>query len=164
MEILVRNSQRSIKADSLSIRRILAGALKHLSNGKRIRCLNLAAGNFFDPLEASVSVLLVGDKRMRELNLQYRSVDRTTDVLSFSQLEGNSMSRGTAELGDIVISPGQAARQAADRGVSLEQELTLLLVHGLLHLIGYDHEKSPYQAMKMKKKEIELLDALKKMG
>ena len=164
MEIAVRNSQRSIKADSPSIRRVLAGALKHLSQGKRIRCQNLAAGIFFDASEASISVLLVGDKRMRKLNLEYRSIDRTTDVLSFSQLEGMSINSGTADLGDIVISPVQAARQAADRGVSFEQELTVLLVHGLLHLIGYDHEKNHYQARKMREKEKELLHALKKMG
>ena len=164
MEIAVRNSQRSIRADPPSIRRILAGALKRLSRGKRIRGLNLAAGISFDPSESSISVLLVGDKRMRQLNLAYRGIDRTTDVLSFSQLEGISMNRGNADLGDIVISPAQAARQAADRGVSFDQELALLLVHGLLHLIGYDHEKNRYQAGKMKEKEKELLDALKKMG
>jgi probable rRNA maturation factor len=164
MEIAVRNSQRSIKADPPSIRRILSGALKHLSRGKRIRGLNLAAGISFDIAEASISVLLVGDKRMRDLNLEYRGIDRTTDVLSFSQIEGISMHSGTADLGDIVISPAQAARQAADRGVSYEHELALLLVHGLLHLIGYDHERNRYQARKMKKKEKELLDALKKMG
>ena len=164
MEIAVRNSQRSIKADPPSIRRILSGALKHLSRGKRIRCLNLASGISFDPSEAGISVLLVGDKRMRQLNLTYRGIDRTTDVLSFSQLEGISINSGNADLGDIVISPAQAARQAADRGVSFDQELALLLVHGLLHLIGYDHEKNRYQAGKMKEKEKELLNALKTMG
>lgn len=164
MEIAVRNCQKSTKADPPSIRRILAGALKHLSQGKRIRCLNLASGTSFDPSEAIISVLLVGDKRMRALNLAYRGMDRTTDVLSFSQLEGIPMNRGAANLGDIVISPDQAARQAMDRGVGFQQELAILLVHGLLHLIGYDHEKNSYQARKMKRKEKELLDALKKMG
>jgi len=164
MEIAVRNSQRSTKADPHSIRRTLANALMQLSRGKRIRGLNLASGVSFDPADANISVLLVGDDRMRQLNLAYRGIDRTTDVLSFSQLEGLSMNRGTAVLGDIVISAGQAARQAADRGVGLDQELASLLVHGLLHLIGYDHEKNRYQAGKMKEKEKELLDALKKMG
>jgi rRNA maturation RNase YbeY len=164
MEIAVRNSQRSIKVNPHSIRRTLAYALKHLSGGRRIRGLNLAAGSSFDPSEAGVSVLLVGDRKMRELNLSYRGIDRTTDVLSFSQLEGTSMVHGAADLGDIVISPAQAARQAAERGESFDQELTLLLVHGLLHLIGYDHEKSRYQDRKMKIKEKELLDALKKVG
>lgn len=109
--------------------------------------------------------MLVGDKRMRGLNLAYRGIDRTTDVLSFSQLEGSTIIVGApADLGDIVISPAQAARQAAERGVSLDRELALLLIHGLLHLIGYDHEKDRSQARKMKNKEKELMDALKKMG
>ena len=164
MEIAVRNSQRSIKANPHSIRHTIAYALKHLSGGNRIRGVNLAAGVSFDPSEAIISVLLVGDRRMRELNRSYRGIDRTTDVLSFSQLEGSSIITESADLGDIVISPAQAMRQACERGVSLEQELTLLLIHGLLHLIGYDHEKSRYQESRMKAKEKELMNAFKTMG
>jgi probable rRNA maturation factor len=98
------------------------------------------------------------------MNLEYRGIDRTTDVLSFSQLEGHTMQYGTADLGDIVISLAQARRQALERGATLEQEITVLLIHGLLHLIGYDHEISDYQYKKMKLKEKELFHALKKMG
>ncbi len=142
----------------------MASALKQLASGGRIEGLNLAKGFSFDPSDAIVSILLIGDKRMRGMNRNYRGIDRTTDVLSFSQLEGLSLQNGTADLGDIVISPAQARRQAAERGASLEQEITVLLIHGLLHLIGYDHEINEYQHRKMREKEKELLHALKKMG
>jgi len=139
-------------------------AIRHLSAGKRIRGRNLASGLSFDTSKAAVSVLLVGDRRMRELNMTYRGIYRTTDVLSFSQLEGPLPQHESAELGDIVISPAQAKRQAGERGATLDQELALLLVHGLLHIIGYDHEKNRYQAKKMRDKETELLYAIQKVG
>jgi len=101
---------------------------------------------------------------MKELNRTYRGIERTTDVLSFSQLEGILSPGGPADLGDIVINPSQAKRQATDTGVALDQEITALLIHGLLHLVGYDHEKNRYQAMKMRQKEKELLRAVKKVG
>jgi rRNA maturation RNase YbeY len=138
-------------------------AIRHLSSGKRVRGLNLASGLSFNPSKAVVSVLLVGDKRMRDMNMTYRGIYRTTDVLSFSQLEGPVSRHVSAELGDIVISPAQAKRQAGERGTTLNQELALLLVHGLLHLIGYDHEKNRYQAEKMREKEVELLNAIQKV-
>ena len=164
MEIAVKNTQRSIKVKPGSIERIIRSALNKLSAGKRINCYNLASGLSFDPSGAVVSVLLVGDKKMRELNRTYRGIDRTTDVLSFSQLEGSSSQNETADLGDIVISPAQAKHQAAERGESMDHEIALLLVHGLLHLIGYDHEKNRYQARKMREKEKELLHAITKVG
>ncbi len=164
MEIAVKNCQRSIKVKPASIQRIVRSALVNLSDGGRIRGLNLASGLSFDPSKAVVSILFVGDKKMRMLNWTYRNSDRTTDVLSFSQLEGASSQGGTAELGDIVISPAQAKRQAEERGETLDQEIALLLIHGLLHLIGYDHEKNRYQAAKMRQKERELLGAVKKVG
>jgi probable rRNA maturation factor len=164
MEIAVKNTQRSILVKRGSIDRIIRSAVNQLSDGKRIKCCNLAAGLSFDPSCAIVSVLLVGDKKMRKLNRTYRSIDRTTDVLSFSQLEGPISQTETADLGDIVISPAQARRQADEHGVTMDRELALLLVHGLLHLIGYDHEKNPYQARKMRAKEKELLHAIEKVG
>jgi len=163
MEIAVKNCQRSIKINPGSIRQVLESAIRQLSSGKRIRGRNLASGFFFDPTNAVVSVLLVGDRRMRAINMAYRHMYRTTDVLSFSQLEGPLARHDSAELGDIVISPAQAKRQAGERGTSFDQELALLLVHGLLHLIGYDHEKNRYQAHKMREKETELLHAIQKV-
>ena len=163
MEVSVRNRQRTIKTDLSRIEAVLQAALCRLASGGKVTGRNLAAGRFFDPMKASVGVMLVGDREMRNLNRVYRGKDSTTDVLSFSQLEGTLSPGNTPELGDIVISPAQAFRQAEERGNTLEQEIDLLLIHGLLHLIGYDHEKSRYQEKMMKAKEKELAGAAKKM-
>lgn len=109
---------------------------------------------------AEVSILLCGDRRMRSLNLQYRGVDRTTDVISFPMWDKLPPAECRALLGDIVISAPKAALQASESGHSLTRELERLLVHGMLHLIGYDHERGPYQARKMRAKEREVLKAL----
>jgi len=84
--------------------------------------------------DASVTIAFVSDRRIRELNKQFRSIDKATDVLSFPADDepGN--------LGDIAISIETAARQAKENGLSLNGELAQLLLHGLLHLSGYDHE------------------------
>ena len=82
----------------------------------------------------SVTVALVPDQRIRALNRQFRRKDRPTDVLSFPADE-----RG--RLGDIVIGVGVARAQAAEAGHSLGAELRVLALHGLLHLLGYDHER-----------------------
>jgi len=88
-----------------------------------------------------LSVLVAGDESLRELNRRYRGIDAATDVLSFSQVEGEAppgRSR-TEAAGDIVISLPTARRQAAGAGVPFEQELRRVLVHGILHLNGMDH-------------------------
>jgi len=89
-----------------------------------------------------LSVALVDDATMRQLNRDYRQTDRSTDVLAFAMNEGQPMPAapgGLEMLGDIVISVPVARRQAAGQGRSLRAELTMLLAHGLLHLLGYDH-------------------------
>lgn len=102
---------------------------------------------------------------MKQLNDLYRGINRATDVLSFPMY--NSLREIPVKppvlLGDIVISPNAALRQAAEYGGAFHEEMQRLLVHGFLHLIGYDHEKNPYQNRKMKKKEKELRDALETM-
>lgn len=85
-----------------------------------------------------VGVLITDDAAMRSLNRRWRDKDCPTDVLSFSS--GEVLPEGRVYLGDVAISLETAARQAAERGVSLESELRTLLVHALLHLCGYDHE------------------------
>jgi probable rRNA maturation factor len=90
-----------------------------------------------------VSVLVVDDSRIHQLNREFRDVDRPTDVLSFSQLEGESMGGLPEEpvlLGDIVVSAPTAVRQAEEYGHTVAREFAFLLVHGFLHLLGYDHE------------------------
>jgi probable rRNA maturation factor len=89
-------------------------------------------------VDAELSVAFVGDDRMRELNRDWRGKDATTDVLSFSQLEGEPL--GDTMLGDVVISVPVLERQAADGGWTVDEELARLLLHGVLHLLGFDHE------------------------
>ncbi len=96
---------------------------------------------------------------MQRLNRQYRGLDKTTDVLSFPLCETGLPGPGEA-LGDIVISIPRAEAQAQAYGVSFRNELLRLLLHGLLHLVGYDHEKNSYQKQRMQRKEKELIDAL----
>jgi probable rRNA maturation factor len=86
-------------------------------------------------LAGEVSVLLTGDEAIRTLNRKYRHKNKATDVLSFPAME---MSEGVA--GDLVISLETALTQAEERGHTLEMEIRVLLLHGLLHLAGYDHE------------------------
>lgn len=93
--------------------------------------------------DAAVSVSIVGDAAMRRLNAAYRGKDKTTDVLSFAYGESAVFPREkalTKELGDLVLSLPQIKRQAKHNDRSLKEECSLMLVHGLLHLLGYDHE------------------------
>jgi probable rRNA maturation factor len=95
------------------------------------------------PAPAELSVLLADDVAVRELNRQYRHTDAATDVLSFSQAEGEEFAipdGETPHLGDVVISVDTARRQAAEYGIPLQDELAHLVVHGVLHLLGYDHQ------------------------
>lgn len=82
-----------------------------------------------------VAVVLVGENRIRNLNKRYRGKNRVTDVLSFETKGDNE------ELGDIVVCIPRAKKQARQAGHSFKKELAILLIHGLLHLLGYDHEK-----------------------
>ena len=92
--------------------------------------------------EAEISVTIVDNSRIRELNNEYRGIDRETDVLSFPLNERDEILSGTAdrELGDIVISMEKAISQAEEYGHSVDRELAFLTVHSALHLLGYDHE------------------------
>lgn len=107
--------------------------------------------------DCEVSLLLTGDEGIRELNKKFRRKDKPTDVLSFPMNDDYL-------LGDIVVSLERARAQAKDFGVTYEEEVSRLLVHGLLHLLGYDHVKGGTQAKKMKAKEEELLGALREGG
>lgn len=99
---------------------------------------------------AEVSLVLVDDPRIQELNKEYRDKDVSTDVLSFPMyefaqpgelIEGEPEEGGALLLGDIIISLDTAIRQADDYGHSLQREISFLFLHGLLHLVGYDHEE-----------------------
>jgi len=89
--------------------------------------------------ESEITILLVGDGKIRKLNKEYRHKDKVTDVLSFSQQEGLALQPASrsAYLGDIIISYPQVKRQAKKFGLSPQKELAFLIIHGLLHLLGY---------------------------
>ena len=93
-----------------------------------------------DVEESLVSIVLVDDKRIHEINRIYRNVDRSTDVISFAFLDEDTNPSGELiNLGEIYISLETAHKQAIDYGHSFIRELSFLVVHGILHLLGYDH-------------------------
>lgn len=95
------------------------------------------AKNFLDKKNIYVSVSIVGDKEIKELNNEYRKKDITTDVLSFDINE--QQDDGTYYLGDVVVNKEQAQRQCKEYGNSVEEEISDLVGHGVLHLLGVDH-------------------------
>jgi rRNA maturation RNase YbeY len=107
---------------------------------------------------AELSVALIGNGEMRKLNARYRKKDYPTDVLSFPAAAG--MPGGLQLLGDVIISVDKAKEQAKERGRSLDEEMTTLLIHGVLHLLGYDHERSAKYARIMGRLEKKLYRAL----
>ncbi|MBM4126629.1 MAG: rRNA maturation RNase YbeY [Nitrospira sp.] len=132
--------------------------------------------------QSELSLELVGDRRMRRLNRMYRKKDRTTDVLAFPMRDIHAGVRQGARgkrprvkrkmlpsraahlvpdmLGDVVISVPTARRQAHASGRSLGDELAALLVHGVLHLCGYDHERSAREAVRMRRRETAIVNML----
>jgi probable rRNA maturation factor len=99
--------------------------------------------------EAELSVLLVDDRRIAALNREFLSREGPTNVIAFPMQEGRFAGLSPHLLGDVVISVDTAAREAERSGMRFERRLTELLVHGVLHLCGYDHEHDPAQARRM---------------
>jgi len=134
MPVLVRSQLRRTRLDQLCLARLAQAVLSSVGEKK-----------------ADLGILLVGDRSMRRLNRDYRKKNRTTDVLAFPMREGPGPS--SALMGDVVISVPTAAQQARQLGRSLNAELTILLIHGILHLCGYDHERSNREARRMQQRE-----------
>ncbi|MHB1418936.1 MAG: rRNA maturation RNase YbeY [Bacillota bacterium] len=115
--------------------------------------------------EAEVSVLLVDDERIRELNFSYRGINAPTDVLSFAMMEQTEDEPEVLDaeeetiLGDIVISMERAVQQAEEYGHGVEREVGYLMVHGFLHLLGYDHQQEDDQ-LRMRSREEEILKSV----
>jgi probable rRNA maturation factor len=103
----------------------------------------------------------VDDHQIKEINKKYLHRNRPTDVISFSQIEGEGTPENAHLLGDVVVSLETAQRQAQDSHTSLQDEVTFLLVHGVLHLLGYDHEGSVSKAREMEEKQRDLLSHIK---
>lgn len=117
------------------------------------------------PEESELSVTIVGDRSIRIINRDYLSKDRPTNVISFSQQEGEYAGLTPHILGDVIISAETSAREAEQAGMQPFERLCFLLMHGTLHLCGYDHERSgEVEAQRMEKKEEELFRILKKEG
>jgi probable rRNA maturation factor len=138
MASLILNQQKKIKVPLLRLEKFTEALCRRL----RIE-------------ERAFSILLTGDRKIRGLNRRYRHKDKPTDVLSFPAAEGEMIPHGAEEwgYGDIVISVEAAQRQARERGHGLEKELEILILHGLLHLLGFDHENDRGQ---MRRKELRL--------
>jgi probable rRNA maturation factor len=122
-EIVLQNPNRYPEAAARRLRPWLAALVGELAAGRR-------------PAPASFGVRFVGDRAIRAMNRDYRGRDRPTDVLSFP---GEETPEGP-HLGDVAVSVPTARRQAAQQGVPVERELRRLLLHGVLHCLGHDHE------------------------
>lgn len=107
--------------------------------------------------DKELCVAFVDDEEMRKLNADYRNTSRTTDVLSFPQ-DGPDDSI----LGDVIISIDTAIRRSKLRKLSIEDEIHELMIHGILHLLGYDHKKKN-EARVMREKELEILSTIKSL-
>jgi rRNA maturation RNase YbeY len=107
--------------------------------------------------DGELSIMFVNDQFIQTLNRDYRQQDRPTNVLAFPQSTTlANMPAGTL-LGDVIVSLPTAAREACSLQQSLEEWVTFLLVHGLLHLLGYDHEQSPTKRRQMEALEVEVM-------
>ena len=117
------------------------------------------------PEGTELSVSVVGDRSMRIINREYLAKDRPTNVISFSLQEGDCGGVNPHALGDVVISADTAAREAEEGGMTFFERASFLLLHGILHLCGYDHERSgEAEAQKMVQKEQQLFKIMKKEG
>ncbi len=129
---------------------------------ERLAAIALRVLEAEDAPPCELSVTVTDDETVRGLNREYAGEDAVTDVLSFSQREGEEFiaaPEGALPLGEVIIALPQAARQASDAGRSVEEEITRLLVHGILHLLGYDHGEAE-EERRMRAREEELLGAI----
>lgn len=150
--IIVTNSLQN--SDKRRVKFILLKQIKSILS--ICRELDLLLQNSSYDLQVS----LVGVKRMRTLNKFYRNIDHTTDVLSFENAVPLHFPR--VNLGALYLCDPVVCRQAKEQGHSFDDECLVLLTHGVLHLLGYDHEKSPVQARKMRGLESQILSAIQK--
>jgi probable rRNA maturation factor len=114
---------------------------------------------------SELSVSIVGDRTMRSINRQYLGKDKPTNVISFSLREGEFGDLNPEALGDVLISADTAAREAEEGGITFDERFYFLLLHGILHLSGYDHERSgEAETARMESREQEIFGLLIKEG
>jgi len=146
MAVSIRNPQKKVKLNLPRLRRSANKVMAYLGLKDR-----------------EVSLLLTDDEGIREINRLYLNKNQPTNVISFAQQEGEFKEISPFLLGDIIISVETASREAELGGLTLDDELTYLFVHGLLHLIGYNHEdSSSAEEKRMFDKTKEILNYLKK--
>jgi len=142
MNLQIQNNQNKIK---INRRKIRAAILKIL---KILECA-----------DKEISINFVDDTKIKQLNKQYLGKDKATNVLSFSLRENEYGNINPQVLGDIIISVETAQKDAVYGNLTVEQEIDFLIIHGLLHLLGYDHENTTKkETSKMRKKEKELFN------
>lgn len=151
MQIINFSDEQNIKLES-NISELIESACKAV----------LEIENFTD--DAEVNVTLVSDDEIHRLNLEFRNIDKSTDVLSFPLGENGEYDvnpeNGCLMLGDVIISVEHALRQAEEFGHSKEREIAYLTVHSVLHLLGYDHVDEAEEKRIMRMKEEETLKIL----
>jgi probable rRNA maturation factor len=146
VKIRIENRQKKQKIKKLSLRKVAQRILSALEFP-----------------EGELSVVIVDDKEIRFFNRQYLHRDRPTNVISFAMQEGEGEGIQPAVLGDVMISADTAARDAAEADLPFESELYFLLLHGILHLLGYDHEGGKMaEARRMEAKEEEIFTLIQK--
>jgi len=129
---------------------------------RRLKKVALTVLGLVEQENVELSLALVGNAEMQKLNAKYRRMNHPTDVLSFPMEE--KLLQETRLLGDVIISVEQAAEQARERRRTLDQEMTTLLIHGIVHLLGYDHERSAKDARIMRRLEKKILGQLCERG
>ncbi len=151
IKVIITNDQNSVKIPT-GVRMLIR------------RCCNAVLVNEKFKGSAEISVTIVDDEAIHKLNLEHRSIDRATDVLSFplgvDGVYDLNNDTGAQMLGDIVISIEHAIKQAELYGHSLDREIAFLTVHSMLHLLGYDHEPGGMELVKMREKEEAVLTQL----
>lgn len=151
VKVVISNNQKDVKIPS-GIRLLIR------------RCCNAVLVNEEFNDSAEISVTIVNDEQIHQLNKKYRDIDSSTDVLSFPLGEDGvydtNPDSGAKLLGDIVISIEHAVSQAKLYGHSLNREIAFLTVHSMLHLLGYDHEVGGLELVRMREKEESVLTQL----
>jgi len=145
MQVWVLNRQRKFPLDRDRMARVAGFVLEALGQ-----------------TGTELSIVFVSDRKITQLNRMYLSRNHPTDVMAFSQREGEGGTMHPHVLGDVIISTETAAAQARERGTSLEEELDLLLVHGILHLLGYEHTLGKNEAQRMTRRQKRLCQEIRK--
>ncbi|MEE4262439.1 MAG: rRNA maturation RNase YbeY [Desulfobacteraceae bacterium] len=134
---------------------------RHRISLKKIKQTVQVILDALDCPDSELSILIVGDPQIEELNQQYLNRKGPTNVIAFAMREGEFSDLSPHLLGDVVISTDTAAREAQIASTSMERRFNELLVHGILHLLGYDHEASEDDARVMEDKSRELMELIR---